>query len=309
MKENFISKFSKLPRYILKLTKKYSNRLIFGQNRSIFKGSGIEFVDIREYVEGDDPRYIDWNVSARMNQLFVRNFQEEREIPIYSIIDLDSSLFFGTKKKTKIELLEELMATIVNISTSLSERLGAIISFKDEMAFFRPSKNFSQNYKIINFLHNLIEDFQKNKEKYLGAQSNIEKLLKTINQYIKRTSIIIIFSSFVDVKNYENIEKYLRTIKKIKNNEVYIFKLTDISEINPTINGMINIMDPFTKKTRFIELTPKILEEFKKQAIAKINKIEEICKKNNIIFINFLTNDDIDKKILEFLKKKMFSKK
>ncbi|MFN3478598.1 MAG: DUF58 domain-containing protein, partial [bacterium] len=104
-----------LPKHLIRLTKKLSNRLIFGQNRSIFKGSGIEFTDIREYVQGDDPRYIDWNVSARMNKLFVRNFQEEREIPVYALVDLESSLFFGTKNKLKIELLKELLFLIIAI--------------------------------------------------------------------------------------------------------------------------------------------------------------------------------------------------
>ncbi|MCX7758695.1 MAG: DUF58 domain-containing protein [bacterium] len=295
---------SNLPKYLLKLTKKYSNRLIFGQNRSIFKGSGIEFVDIREYIEGDDPRYIDWNVSARMNELFVRNFQEEREIPIYVIIDLDSSLFFGTKSKLKIELLEELLAIVMNLSFTLSERFGAIVGFKNELAFFRPSKNFSETYKILLFIDNIIKDFKKNKDKYWNANSNIEKLLKIVNEYIKRTSTIIIFSSFVDIKSFEKIEKYLRTIKKIKNNEVFVFKLTDPSEINLPAIGRINIKDPFTQKISSIDITPKLVEEFRKEALNKINRINQICRRNNIVFINFSTSDNIENKIIEFLKRK-----
>lgn len=295
---------SNLPKYLLKLTKKLSNRLIYGLNRSIFKGSGIEFVDIREYVEGDDPRYIDWNVSARMNNLFVRNFQEEREIPIYLVIDLDSSLFFGTKSKLKIELLEELLAIFVNLSLSLSERIGAIMAHKNQLAFFKPSKNFSEVYKILVFINNTINDFKNNKYKYLRANSNIERLLKIANQYIKRTSTIIIFSSFIDVKSYEALEKYLKSLKKVKNNEIYVLKLTDPAEIKIPPVGKINLVDPFSGKSRLVEVTPKLAEKFEQEANKKITKISEICKKNNIPFINFFTTDNLEKKMLEFLKNK-----
>jgi len=304
MKEKIKASFFKLPTYILKLTKKYSNRLIFGQNRSIFKGSGIDFIDIREYVEGDDPRYIDWNATARMNQLLVRTFQEEREIPIYCLIDLESSLFFGTKEKLKIELLLELLGTIINVSRTLSERLGAFVSFKNELAFFKPSKNFSENFKLVNFLNNLIIDFRKNKEKYFQAESNLEKLLSIFLQYVKRTSIVFILSSFINLKNLNNIQKYLITIKKIKNNEVYIFKLTDPSEVELKPVGTINVLDPFSGKSKTVEVTPSIAEEFKKRSLEKIHQIEQIAKKNNITFVNFYTNDNLEQKIIQFIKTK-----
>ncbi|MFN3995113.1 MAG: DUF58 domain-containing protein [bacterium] len=293
-----------LPKHLIRLTKKLSNRLIFGQNRSIFKGSGIEFTDIREYVQGDDPRYIDWNVSARMNKLFVRNFQEEREIPVYALIDLESSLFFGTKNKLKIELLKELLFLIIAISLRLSERFGTLITFKDEVAFFKPVKNFSQIYKILIFVENLIQDFKKDKFKYTRAGSNIEKLLKIANQYLKRTSTIFVFSSFVDIKNYEVIDKYLRVLKKTKNNEVFVFKISDPAEIQIPPVGRINLQDPYTLKTVEIEITPQLAEKFRKEATKKTETIKNICIKNGITFENFLTTDNLEIKMMEFLRKK-----
>lgn len=295
---------SNLPKHLLKLSRKLTNRLIFGQNRSIFKGNGIEFVDIREYIEGDDPRYIDWNVTARTNKLFVRNFQEEREIPVYALIDIDSSLFFGTKNKLKIELLQELLFFIIDITLTLSERFGSCISYKNELAFFKPVKNFGQIYKILVFLENLIQDFKKDKLKYMGARSNIEKLLQTANQYLKRTSTIFIFSSFTDIKNYQAIEKYLRALKKIKNNEVFVFKLSDPSEINIPQVGRINIQDPYTLKTIEIEVTPQVAENYKMEALKKIETLNQICSQNNIIFKNFFTTDNLENKMIEFLRKK-----
>jgi uncharacterized protein (DUF58 family) len=298
------TKFLKLPSYLLKLTKKYSNRLVFGQNRSIFKGSGIDFVDIREYVEGDDPRYIDWNATARTNQLLVRTFQEEREIPIYCLIDLDSSIFFGTQEKLKIEVLLELIATIINISKTLSERISSFVSFKDELAFFKPSKDIAQNFKILNFLNNLIIDFRKNKEKYFYAESNIEKLLAVFLQYVKRTSTVFIFSSFTNIKNINSLLKYLITIKKIKNNEVYIFKLSDPSEIYLKAVGTINILDPLSGKIKTVDINNKVAEEFQKKALLKIQQIEQISKKNNINFVNIFTNDNLEQKMIQFIKNK-----
>lgn len=295
-----------LPKYLIRVTKKLSNRLIFGQNRSIFKGSGIEFVDIREYVQGDDPRYIDWNVSARMNKLFVRNFQEEREIPVYTLIDLESSLFFGTRKKLKIELLRELIFLIIGISLRLSERFGTLITFRDELAFFKPVKNFSQTYKILIFFENLIQDFKKDKFKYTKAGSNIEKLLKIANQYLKRTSTIFVFSSFTDIKNYEMLDKYLRVLKKTKSNEVFVFKISDPTEIEIPPIGRVNLQDPYTLKTIQLDITPQLAEKFKREAIKKMQTIKNICTKNGITFENFLTTDNLETKMLEFLRKKKY---
>ncbi|MEN3014520.1 MAG: DUF58 domain-containing protein [bacterium] len=296
--------FSNLPKYLLKLCKKYSNRLILGQNRSIFKGSGVEFVDIREYIEGDDPRYIDWNVSARMNGLFVRNFQEEREIPIYAVIDLDSSMFFGTKSKLKIDLLQELVAIFINLSQSLHERFGAIISFKQELAFFKPYKNLSQIFKILNFLNNISQDFKKNKEKYMGARSNIVNLLKVANQYIKRTATILIFSSLIDIPSEDLFDKYLRALKKIKNNEVYVFKISDKSEIYLPEVGNITFKDPMTNAIKSFEIDSNISREFQKRSQEKLQKLRKICQKNSVKLFEFFTDDNLESKIFDFLRKK-----
>jgi uncharacterized protein (DUF58 family) len=306
MLNNFSLKFlNKLPNFYLKLTKKYSNRLIFGSNRSIFKGSGIEFIDVREYIPGDDPRYIDWNVSARYNQLFVRNFQEERESPIFTCIDLSSTLFFGTKDKLKIELLIELVAFIINLSYSLNERLGAFISFKNEFSYFKPSRNLGNSYKILHFLTNIYKDFINNKEKYLEAGNNIIQLLMRVNQSLKRTSILFFISDFIDIDDdsLNKIALLLNYFAK-KNNELFLIKIGDPIEFDLPIIGSVTLLDPITKKARTFELSnEKIREIFKQKVLSKYEKLENIVIKSNALYISYLTNENLETKVREFIKK------
>lgn len=312
MENNFSLKFiENLPTFYLKLTKKYSNRLIFGSNRSIFKGSGVEFVDVREYIPGDDPRYIDWNVSARYNQLFVRNFQEEREIPVFVCIDLSSTLFFGTKNKLKIELLIEIVAFIINLAHSLNERLGAFVSFKKEFSYFKPSKNLANNYKILHFLNNIYKDFFKNKEKYLGASNNILNLISKINQFLKRTSILFFVSDFVDIDDFEipKISLLFNYFVK-KGNELFLIKIGDPAEFDLPIVGTVTLLDPITKKAKTFNLSnEKIRELFKQKITNKYNSIQNIAIKNNSLYISYLTNENLESKIKEFIMKNRYKNK
>lgn len=312
MLDSFSLKFiENLPNFYLKLTKKYSNRLIFGNNKSIFKGSGIDFVDVREYIEGDDPRYIDWNVSARYNQLFVRNFQEEREIPIFTCIDLSSTLFFGTKNKLKIELLIELTAFIINLSHSLNERLGAFIAFKNEFSYFKPSKNLGNTYKILYFLSNIYKDFFKNKEKYLGASNSIIPLITKVNQFFKRTSILFFISDFIDI-NEDDINKIYLLFSAFmkKNNELFLIKIGDPVEFDLPIVGTVTLLDPVTKKVKTFDFSnEKIREIFKQKILNKYKIIQDISIKTNSLYINYLTNENLESKIQEFIKKNKLKNK
>ncbi|MGC8733626.1 MAG: DUF58 domain-containing protein [bacterium] len=312
MVDNFSLKFiENLPNFYLKLTKKYSNRLIFGNNRSIFKGSGIEFIDVREYTEGDDPRYIDWNVSARYNQLFVRNFQEEREIPIFICIDLSSTLFFGTKNKLKIELLIELTAFIINLSHSLNEKLGAFIAFKNEFSYFKPYKKLGNTYKILHFLNNIYKDFFENKEKYLGASNNIIPLITKVNQFLKRTSILFFISDFIDI-NEDDINKIFWLFNSFvkKNNELILIKVGDPVEFDLPILGSVTLLDPVTKKTRTFDFSnEKIKEIFKQKILSKYKIIQDISIKTNSLYISYLTSENLESKIKEFIKKNRLKNK
>ena len=304
MVSEFSFKFiENLPSFYLKLTKKYSNRLIFGSNRSIFKGSGVEFVDIREYVPGDDLRYIDWNVSARYNQLFVRNFQEEREIPIFIAIDLSSTLFFGTKDKLKIELLIEVVAFIINLAHSLNERIGAFVSFKNEFSYFKPSKELSNSYKILHFLSNIYKDFLKNRDNYLGANNNILFLITKINQLLKRTSILFFISDFVnfDELDISRISLLFEYFVK-KNNELFIVKIGDPVEFDLPLVGTVTLLDPVTKSLRSFDISnQKIRELFKEKVLAKYKYIKDIAIKNRALYISYLTNENLETKLKEFL--------
>jgi uncharacterized protein (DUF58 family) len=174
-----------------------SNKLVeeifSGEYRSGFRGRGIEFEDIRKYYPGDDVRNIDWNVTARHNKTFVKQFCEERELNMFLLIDMSRSNSFGTKKG----LIAEVGATLAFSANRNNDRVG-VIFFTDRVEKFIPSKSGRRH--VLSIIENIL-DFEP---EYSGT--NIAKVLRYFNRIEKKHSIVFLISDFLD----EGYEKDLK---------------------------------------------------------------------------------------------------
>lgn len=171
-----------------------SNKLVeeifSGEYRSGFKGKGIEFDDIRQYIPGDDVRNIDWNVTARQNKAFVKQFTEEREMNLFLLMDMSSSNSFGRKR----DLISEIAATLAFSACKNNDRVGVVL-FTDRVEKLIPSKNGRKH--VLSIIENILK-FQPQ-----SSGTNISRVLQYFNRIEKKRSVVFLISDFLD-DGYKN---------------------------------------------------------------------------------------------------------
>ncbi len=178
-------------------TKHLSNQIFSGEYHTAFKGKGMAFSEVREYAVGDEIRTIDWNVTARFNEPYVKMFEEERQLTVMLIVDISASGMFGTKNQLKRETITELCAVLAFSAVSNNDQIGLIL-FSDKIEKFIPPKKGKSH--ILQIIRELI-NFEPT-----GTATNIGVSLKYFTQMIKKKSIAFILSDFMD-QNFEDALK------------------------------------------------------------------------------------------------------
>ncbi len=248
-----------------------TNRLvedkISGEYHSVFKGQGIEFDEVREYVAGDDVRSIDWNVTARMGHPYVKRFCEERELTILFVIDVSGSMGFGSVNKTKIEAAAELTALMALSAIKNQDKVGLII-FSDRIEKFIPArKGRNAVMRIVRELL-AIEPTQR--------KTNIVAALDFLDKVQKRKAVVFLVSDFVA----EDYEDELRVLAK--HHDIIACTITDRREKELKNVGLIDLLDAetgdmITIDTSSTALRQKFSENYnthKKQLILTLNKLK-----------------------------------
>lgn len=260
-------------KYIEIKSKRVVDEIFSGEYRSNFKGKGMEFEDIREYYRGDDVRNIDWNVTARYNQAFVKQFSEERELNIFLMIDVSSSNDFGRKK----EIIAELGATLAFSANRNNDRVGMLL-FTDKVEKIIPLKKGKRH--VLSILDTLLSHEPESKG------TDIKEAINYYSRIMKKRSVLFIISDFMDV-GYES------AIKSIAGKHEVI---------------MIRIADPIEEKIpkgavfTFEDLeTGEIITVDNHKGQVELNPIKGINKRN---IINIYTDEDYVKKLKLFFKRR-----
>ena len=189
----FLSKVKKIE---LK-SKKLVDDVFSGKYHSVFKGQGIEFSEVREYVPGDDIRSISWNVTARRNKPYIKKYDEDREQTVMFVTDLSASGTFGSINQTKNELIAELTAVLAIAALKNSDRAG-LLTFTDTVEqYIKPQKNRKH---ILRLIDTILSYKPKNKG------TNIETALKYLNKLCKKKALVFLISDFQD-KNFDSMLK------------------------------------------------------------------------------------------------------
>jgi uncharacterized protein (DUF58 family) len=234
--------------------------LLQGAYHSVFKGRGIEFSEVREYVLGDDIRAIDWNVTARMNHPFVKEFIEERDLTVYLVFDVSASGEFGfqkAKKETGIELVASLMfAALRN-----NDKVGLCL-FTNHVEKFIPPRKGKRH--ILWLIRELLYFVPKEKGTNLG------NTLDYLSRVIKKRSIIFIISDFFTPE----FSKQLKILKK--KHDVIAINLVDVREMEIPDVGYIELEDEETGEQLLVDTSD---EEFRERYVKLVNKRYEDLKK------------------------------
>ena len=217
----------KIHRIQLKAGKLVTDALA-GEYSSAFRGQGMEFDKVREYISGDDIRSIDWNVTARTSVPHIKVYREEREMTLMLLVDVSSSLKFGTSRYFKIELAAELAAILAFMATRNQDKVGLVI-FSDHVEKYIPAKKGrSHIWQIIRTV--LAHESQ-------GKKTNIASALEFVTKVCKRHAMSFVISDFY----CSGYEKALRQIAK--HHELICVKIEDSSEFNMPKCGIVDFVD------------------------------------------------------------------
>lgn len=258
-------------------TNKPVEGLISGEYHSVFKGMGIEFSEVREYTPGDDIRTIDWNVTARYNMPYVKEFIEERDLNVYIVFDVSASNNFGFEKSKK-ELGFEIAASIMFSALRNNDNVGLCLFTDHIEKFIKPRKG---KFHILRILRELVYYVPKSR------LTDINKTLTALNNIIKRKSILFIISDFID--SPKNFEKPLKFLKN--RHDVILISLNDLRDVEIPDVGYIYLEDEETGEQVLVNTGDENFRKFYVSEIKKINSsMLRDMKKLNIDVIKASTD-------------------
>ncbi len=227
-------------------TRRLSDHIFSGEYHTSFKGRGMTFSEVRQYQYGDDVRAIDWNVTARYNEPYVKVFEEERELTMMLMVDCSGSESFGTQNQLKSEVVTEIAATLAFSSTNNNDKVGLIL-FSDDIELFIPPKKGKSH--VLRIIRELIEFQPKSKK------TDIAQALKFLSSVMKKKAIVFMISDFMS-KDYEHTLKIAS-----KKHDVTGIRVFDKREESLPNLGLVNMLDAESGRTMLVDTSSKKLRQ------------------------------------------------
>lgn len=257
-------------------TRGLTKQVFSGEYHSAFKGKGMAFSEVKNYQFGDDVRNIDWNVTARFNEPFVKIFEEERELTVILILDISGSNEYGTKKKSKKELMLEVAAVLAFSAVMNNDKVGAVF-VSDQMEKYIPPKKGRAHALMI--LRDLI-DFEPK-----GKGTDISQGLKYFRNVIKKRSICFVVSDFYDSNDF--IEGLKIANKK---HDVVALRLYDPSEKELPKMGLIQMYDAEKGVTKWVNTSASFVrQKYKKRYESFEEKLNTNFRKSGVDYATIST--------------------
>lgn len=277
----------KLRRYEIQIRKAVNSQMQ-GDFRSLFKGTGLEFDDVRPYQYGDDIRTIDWNVSAKGHGTFVKTFREEKEQTIFFILDVSASQDIGTPGNTKVDIAKEVCGVLALSGAKESSQLGLICFSDVREKAVKPKKGLAQAYEIIHHIVSL---------KPSSLKTNLNKAIAFAQNFIKRRSVIIMISDFID-------ENYFLGLKSLaRKHDLVIIRISDKRETQLPKLGIIPVLDKETQKTIWVNTSfGGFREKIAAHNTTRQEELADFSKKHQINFLSIDTDEDYVPKLLRLFK-------
>ena len=271
-------------------TRGLSNQIFSGEYHSAFKGRGMAFSGVREYMPGDPIRSIDWNVTARLNHPYVKVFEEEREITMMLIVDVSASENFGSKSMLKREMITEVAAVLAFSAVQNNDKIG-IIFFSDRIEKYIPPKKGKSH--ILRIIRELI-DFEPE-----GTGTNIKEALGFFNNVTKKRSIAFLISDMLD----SDYEKPLRIAKRKHDFVTLLTK--DIAEETLPDLGLVPMKDFESGKTFWVDTSDKeVRKNYKRNRDQKLKETEDLLRKSGIDYAHLYTNRSYVQPLMQLFKKR-----
>lgn len=245
-------------------TTRLVNDLFGGEYLSVFKGQGIEFADVREYVPGDDIRTIDWNVTARSQHPFVKKFVEEREMTVFFVVDMSGSEYFGSGHKLKAEVAAEITALLSFAAVQNHDKVGLLI-VTDEVEKIVPVKKGRTH--VLRLIREILY-YQPQKK-----GTRLRAAFEHLNHVLRRTAVVFVISDFLD----EDFEKPLKILSR--RHDVIGIHLRDKLETSLPAAGLVHLEDRETGQVRLVDTSSrKVRRHYEARMAERRAHLEEMFK-------------------------------
>jgi len=263
--------------------------LLQGDYRSLFYGYGIDFASLREYQPEDDIRYIDWNVTARMDKPYIRQYVEDREITAWFLLDLSPSVDFGTTRNQKRSMLIDFVTTFARLLTRHGNRVGAVF-YGERIERTIPARNGRMH--VLRIVNDLLKQPRLKK----AAFTDLNTLLQTGMNLIKKRSLIFIVSDFISSPGWERLLTLLN-----QRHEVVAIRLWDPREMELPDVGPIIMEDAETGEQLYVDTHDKVFRRrFLEAARQREAALTTAFNRAGVDVLSLSTEDDLVSAIMRF---------
>lgn len=269
-------------------TRRLSDHIFSGEYHTSFKGKGMSFAEVRQYQYGDDIRAIDWNVTARSNEPYVKVFEEERELTLLLMVDVSGSQEFGSSDNFKRDIVTEIAATLAFSATTNNDKIGLIL-FSDQIELFIPPKKGKSH--ILRIIRELI-NFQPKSQ-----HTNIGQAFEYLSKVMKKKAIVFVLSDFM-TKDYERILRIAA-----KRHDVTGIKVYDKREQDLTNIGYVLMQDAETKEARYVNTSnAEVRKAYREHYQDLDDYFTTTFTRSGAGIIKTTTDDSYVKKLLAYFK-------
>lgn len=271
-------------------TRRLSDHIFGGEYHSTFKGRGMTFSEVRQYQFGDDVRSIDWNVTARYNEPFVKVFEEERELTMMLMVDVSGSELFGTTNQFKKDIITEISATLAFSALQNNDKAGLVL-FSDQVELYIPPKKGKSH--VLRIIRELLEFKPK------SNRTDISEALKFLTSVMKKKAIVFVLSDFI-------ADDYERSLKITGNkHDVTGIRIFDEREEAIPNLGMVQMQDAETGAIKLVNTQSKsVRTAYEKYHRERVTYFKETFTKSGCGVLDCRVDESYVKKLLGYFKRR-----
>lgn len=271
-------------------TRRLSDHIFGGEYHSTFKGRGMTFSEVRQYQFGDDVRNIDWNVTARYNEPFVKVFEEERELTMMLVVDVSGSGLFGTRQSFKKDIITEIAATLAFSATQNNDKIGLIL-FSDVIELYIPPKKGRSH--VLRIIRELLE-FEPKSQK-----TDISKALRFLSNVMKKKAIVFLLSDFL-AEDYEQTLKITSGRHDLTGIRIYDAREEELPNL-----GIVQMQDEETNKRILVDTSSRsVRRNYNKYYKERVEYFHESFRKSGAGNISTRVDEGYVRKLLGYFKRR-----
>src|SRR3984893_1422856 len=270
------------------VSRKIFRGLMKGERRSKRKGQSVEFADYCNYVKGDDLRFLDWNIYARLDKLFIRLFMEEEDLHFYLLIDNSLSMDFG--KPTKLHYAKQVAAALGFIGLVNMDRV-VIEAFNERLTQSLPAVRGRRSlFRVLDFLQKLEP----------AGPSNLRESLRTFSIKSSGKGVVVLLTDLMDKGGYEEALRYLVA----RQFDIYVIQVLSQEETDPELLGDLKLIDVEDSDEAEITVSGALIERYKKNLAAYQSSVQNYCNRRGITYLFTSNQVPFDRLVLTYLRQR-----